>query len=56
MHGVTTEKKKECILLTAFEVLAYPKWNSTLAVRFLALRKLVQEIFGADTEYPNATD
>jgi hypothetical protein len=44
------EIKKECILLTAFEVLAYPKWNSTLAARLLAVRKLLQEIFGADTE------
>jgi hypothetical protein len=49
------EIKKECILLTAFDVLAYPKRISTFADKLLVLRKLLQELFGADTKYPNAT-
>jgi hypothetical protein len=49
------EIKKECILLTAFEVLAYPKRISTFADKLLALRRLLREMFGADTECPNAT-
>jgi hypothetical protein len=50
------EIKKECILLTTFAVLAYPKYNSTLATRLLALLKLLQGIFGVDTEQLNATE